>query len=86
MSKAKYPIIHQPTPAFLATLEKQKDPQWVITQMRFKQIGPANWVALFSWGEQGKKFTMETELGGKEPTLHAIEERVLRALKPGGTL
>lgn len=38
--------------------------------------------ARWNWGKKGVAFTTEMSLGGAEPTLQDIENRVLSALKP----
>jgi hypothetical protein len=81
-----YPIYSQPTDAFMARLKKEQDPQWVVTGLEFVQWGKNLFGAKWEQGQKGRRFTAEMELGGKEPTLAAIEERVINALKRGGTI
>ena len=86
MAKPLYPIFSQPSDAFMARLKKEQDPQWVVTGLEFVQWGKAMFGAKWVQGQKGVRRTMEVELGGKEPTLEAIEERVINALKRDGTV
>lgn len=84
--KTSYPIYMAPTEAFLATLAKQQDPEWEVTGLEFIQWGKHRFSARWNWGRKGQRFTTEMSLGGAEPTLQAIENRVLKALEPEGKL
>jgi len=81
-----YPIYSQPSAAFMARLKREQDPQWIVTGLEFVQYGRALFGAKWEQGQKGNRFTMEMELGGKEPSLAAIEERVTKALKRDGTI
>lgn len=82
MSKAKYPIVHAPSAAFMERLAAVQDPEFVVTELEFRQWAKhGRWSAEFRLGQQGNSFTMEIVLGGAEPTLDAIERRVLKWLK-----
>lgn len=86
MAVAKYPIYLAPTDAFKATLAKQQDPEYVVTDLEFVQWAKRRFSARWKLAKKGERFSVEMSLGGAEPTLQDIENRVLKALKPGGTL
>lgn len=83
---AKYPIVHQPTAEFIKRLRLEHDPEWIITEMKFTQYAESMWGASFAWGAQGKGLVVQMNVGGKEKSLQEIEDRVIKAMRPGGTL
>lgn len=86
MRTAKYPIHLKPRPEFVKRMKAEADPEWVVSDMEFVQWTKNRWSARWRWGRKEERFTSEFELGGAEPTLEAIEARVIKALKPDGTL
>lgn len=86
MTRKTYPIYMAPTEAFKATLAKQQDPEYVVTDLEFVQWAKKRFSARWQWTKKGERFSVEMSIGGAEPTLQDIENRVLKALKPGGTL
>lgn len=86
MGKPIYPIYSQPSDAFLVRLTREQDPQWVVTGLEFVQWSRDRFSAKWVQGKKGVRYTAEMEVGGSEPTLAAIEDRVIKALKRDGTV
>jgi hypothetical protein len=74
----KYPKYTTPSEAFLQRLKKTLDPRVLVTELQFVQWSSKRFSATWRHGEVGKTFTAEMSLGGAEPTLEAIEQRVIK--------
>lgn len=83
---SKYPNYIKPSTAFLVRLEKEQDPQWVVTFLEFIQWSQKRFSAKWMQGAAGMSFAIEMNVGGKEETLGQIENRIVRALKPDGKI
>lgn len=86
MATPKYPIYSQPSTAFMVRLKREQDPEWIVTCLEFVQWGKGLFGAKWEHSAKGHKYKMEMNLGGKEPTLAAIEERVINAVKRDGRI
>lgn len=82
MRRSKYPIYVNASPGFRERLRTEGDPDWIIKDLKFLQWGKARFSAQWKMGREGERFTVEMTLGGAEPTLSAIEARLLHFLKP----
>ncbi len=85
MSKlTSYPIYMAPTAVFMATLQKQKDLSLTITNMEFIEDSGNRFTAKFTVQVAGKKLKQDVAITRPFPSLAAIEDYVLNALKPEG--
>lgn len=81
----KKPVSLAPRVSFKKRLKETIGPQWIITDLRFVQHGRTAFTAEYKWGRKGETFKTEMNIGPMA-SLTAIEERVIKALKIGGTL
>ena len=81
MRHKKYPIEVKASPGFREQLRKEADPDWVVNDLRFLQWAEHRFSAQWQWGKVGDRFTTEMSMGGAEPSLEAIEHRVLDFLR-----
>lgn len=82
MTKAKYPIHHKPTAAFKKRFAQTLDQEFVVTDLEFIQWTSKRWAANWNLRKKGETFTAEFSLGGAEPSLEAIEGRLIKFFKP----
>lgn len=69
----------------MATLRKQKARGLVVDRLRFTQEGKNAYAVSFTVRQGQRKLVVDVTIGPMS-TLAAIEDRVLNALKPNGTL
>lgn len=81
----KKPIHLAPRVAFKKRLKAEIDPQLIIKELRFVQYSKTAFTAEFKQGRKGRTHSPEMQIGPMV-SLAAIEERVIKALKIGGTL
>lgn len=86
MTRAKYPIYTKPSTGFMRRLKRVLAADDIVTGLEFVQWTKARFSAQWRYGKVGKTFTAEMSLGGAEPSLDAIEKRLLGFLKEDKTL
>lgn len=77
----------EPSVSFIERLNKEISPDWIVSDLTFIEFGKNRFGAKWNHASKSKPFKMEMSLGGiNEKTLTQIEDRVIEALKPNGTL